>query len=97
MTTQLNNDNSMPEHVADGVEQQAKLFAGTFIAKYNQGHELYQQVYKEAVQPYAEKAYVMEQLIMQQNGQIDYLRESLDDLRKLLHTGIDTINGILKE
>ena len=90
-------DDSIPQHVADSVEQEARAFEANFYTLYSTFKQIVPEVYKKAVQPYAEKVYVMEQLIMQQNGQIDYLRESLDDLRKLLHSGIDTINGILKD
>lgn len=77
------NNDSVPQFVADGVEQEAIVFTKN------------REFYQRAVLPYAEKVYVMQQLINQLEQELKYTKDALAGSVKLLDTALTTIKNIV--
>lgn len=89
--------NNIPYFVADGVAQEAKVFAIKFRSGQSTQELKYRDFYQLAVQPYAERQYLSNLIIEEQAQKIDQLNKALEQTATALKASLTCIENILNK
>lgn len=94
---EANNQITIPQHVADAVSNEAKYAAVNFRSAHSIQVSKYEDFYERAVTPYAERVYILEQLVRGQEQLIKILQQAISDVSTSLVAAQQCIDKIVKK
>jgi hypothetical protein len=91
----MDTEQEIPDHISEKVHAEAVYASRNFCSGQSIQIFKYEEFYKRYVTPYAQRNYILEQLVVTKQEEIKQLRAVLDQAADLLNQALSCIDSLI--